>query len=93
MFHQFNKQIPVIIDMGIKHSALGLEILCACFERTERKSWGFFQRDVTTEVNCYFHIEKRVWVESGTNAELKPVEQVELTLTAIKANAGKYLAK
>lgn len=40
MFHQFNSQIPVIIDMGIKYSSLGIEILCACFERTERKSWG-----------------------------------------------------
>jgi len=99
MFHQFNNQIPVIIHMGVKPSAfcllpsaLGFDILCAVIQRTERKGW-FIQRDVATEVNCFFHLEKRVWVESGTNHELKPVEQVELTFAAIKANAGKYLEK
>ena len=93
MFHQFNNQIPNIIHMGVKPSALGFDILCATIERTERKPFGFFSREVTTKIECYFHLEKRVWLEIGTNTELKPVEQIELTLTAIKANAGKYLEK
>ena len=93
MFHQFDNRIPVIIHMGVKPSAFGFDILCATIERTERKSFGFFSREVTMKIDCYFHLEKRVWLETGTNAELKPIEQVELTLTAIKANAGKYLKK
>lgn len=93
MFHQFNNQIPVIISMGVKPSSFGFDILCATFERTQRKSFGFFSREVTTKIDCYFHLEKRVWLEMETNTELKPVEQVELTLTAIKANAGKYMEK
>lgn len=93
MFHQFNNQIPVIIHMGVKPSAFEFDILCATIERTERKSFGFFSREVTSKIDCYFHLEKRVWLEMGTNTELKPVEQVELTLSAIKANADKYLEK